>query len=121
MTFQQIYTLIISKAPELAAKNTHIIREWLASYDTEKDILPAIEIALKRGVKTIYSFAFFTGYIRRQHEERIKREAQATERPSDAAIARSRAYLVRKLGKVIPADDMSWLLEYERLHGEVKV
>jgi hypothetical protein len=82
VTFQLVYEHIIDKAPHLAAKNTHVIHEWLAKgYDPVKDIIPAIDHATKHGTVAIHSFAYFTGYIRVTNEKRIKAEVTAPKQP----------------------------------------
>ncbi len=74
--FQRIFDPIIMQAPQLAPKNTYCIHEWLAAgYDIDKDILPAIEEACKLGTRSIFSFSFFAGFIKRMHTKRLSAEA----------------------------------------------
>lgn len=120
MTFERIYTFIIDRAPQLAAKNTHAIREWMAKgYDPEKDIIPAIEWSCKRGTASIYSFNFFSGSILKTHEARIKEQNTPKEVVS-ADKAAKRAEKIRWCidrglhSTAIGPADLAWLANYEK-------
>lgn len=125
--FQRIYETIISKAPQLAAKSTHCVNEWLASgYDLEKEIIPAIEDSLKKGSHSIYSFGFFTSGIKRMNESRIKavnKPVAHTKEEVDSLRAKNiKWHKVRGLCTLqVGPQDYEWLDQYEQKHGEVQV
>lgn len=115
MTFERIYTHVIEKAGQLAPRNTHAIREWLAAgYDVEQDIIPAIDACLKRGGRTIFSWGFFTHSIQMQHEKRLKSIKQ-DDRPQhvkDEARAKNIRWM-RDMG-IAGIQDLDWLTAYEK-------
>jgi hypothetical protein len=122
MSFERIYSYIISRVPFLGAnaKNPSIITEWLASgYDTDKDIIPAVDFVCKRGVNTIKGFGWFTGAIRWQHQKRIEAQykpKEKTQAEADAIRAnnirwhKDRGITSTKVGP----QDFAWLEQYER-------
>jgi hypothetical protein len=122
MTFELIFTYITDLCPQLATKNTYAINEWLKSgYNTEKDIIPAIDRATKRGTRSIYSFNFFTPQIRAGHEARIKEQSKPIEIPSaerDRIKAINIAFVIRKCGKNLPNEE-AWLKRYEEVNGRI--
>lgn len=94
--FETVYRYATDKCPQLAPKNTFIVHEWIKTgYDPELDILPAIENACRKGTGTIMSFAYFDGFIRTQHEKRLKSESQAP-------IQHDRERLLRYRSRGIP-------------------
>jgi hypothetical protein len=118
MSFQRVYEHITwnKHCPQLAPKNTRAISEWIAAgYDTDKDIIPAINEALKHGGRTIFSFGYFTGFIRKKHEARIKEDAQPKEvtpqrRAEVAAWKRKRDMQYEK----------DFLDQYEQQNGRIE-
>ncbi len=119
MTFKRIYEYAIDKAPQLAPRNTHIIHEWLAKgYDAEKDIIPAIEQATKHGANAIHSFAYFSGYINKNHEKRIKEAHKPIELTAEQRNAmRAKTIAIKqRAGIYVPDSDLAWLQHYQ---GEV--
>lgn len=124
MTFERIYGHITDLAPQLAPKNTYVIHEWLASgYDTEKDIIPAIDIACKKGTRTIQSFAFFTGFIKRKHTERLQQAAmpKPVDPEQQQALTAKVIAWKRQRGMFIPSYDEELLNQYEAKHGRVEI
>lgn len=124
MTFERVYTYITNLCPQLAAKNTFIIQEWLTKYDTEKDIIPAIDIATKRGTNSIYSFNFFTAQIQKKNEARIKEQAQPKELPNpekDARKAEKIRWLIEKniASTALSQSDIEWFNKYEETHNRL--
>lgn len=113
MSFERIYTHVCDKAPQLAPRNTHAVREWLAAgYDVEKDIIPAIDAVLKRGGRTIFSWGFFTHAIQSHHEKRVKeqRNEQKPQSEKDAIRAKNVQWLIEK--GLAGIQDIEWFNNY---------
>lgn len=124
MTFERIYTLITDYAPQLAVKNTHVIHEWVAKgYDAEKDILPTIERLAKTGLKTVYSFNFFTCHIARANEKRIKEETTRIQpdEEKDAKRAEKIQWCIDKglSTTALSKSDVEWLKQYKERKGAI--
>lgn len=117
--FERIYTYITdnNKCPQLTPRNTQIIHEWIAQgYDTELDIIPAIDAATKHGGKSIHSFSYFSGYIRSLNGKRIKEAHKPTEMPKEQLEAqRARVIAIKqRVGMYVPDADFAWLDEYQK-------
>lgn len=125
-SFGRIYKHIVEHAPQLATRNTQIIYEWIASgYDVEKDIVPAIDRCVKHGTKSIYSFGFFSGSIRSEHEKRIKEEikpAEYTKEELDIARAKSLRWQLNKgiHTTTTGPQDFKWLEQFELKNGRIE-
>lgn len=122
MTFERIYNYICELAPQLAPKNTYTIREWVAQgYSTEKDVIPAIDEACKRGTRSIYSFSFFTHAIERQHSKRLQQDktCKDIERLGPEYYAKAFAWK-RSKGLNLSLQDQRFLEGYEQQHGRVE-
>jgi ribosomal protein S16 len=99
----------------------HTIRMWLTEgADMEQDILPAMRDCMSKK-KDIKHVGYFTPAVRRLRESRVeveKAKAMKKEGPSDAALAKRYAFLIRTLGKCLPTE-ARWLDEYEAKNGAV--
>lgn len=122
MTFERIYKHITEKCARLgaSARNPIIINEWLsAGYDTDKDIIPAIDWLIKVSPEPINSFYRFTGPIKKFHAKRIVEKSKPRE-ATELEKAKGVAFRIRKLNQCIPHDER-WLERYEAEHGEVVI
>lgn len=124
MTFERIYSYAAEKAPQLAARNTHVIHEWLASgYNVEKDIIPAIDKAIRGGARTIQSFSYFSGFIRSNNEKRLKDEIKPKEvskQEKDELRAKNIRWHRDKgvSSTSIGPSDFRWLEQYEQKEAQ---
>ncbi len=122
MTFERIYSHIIEKVPQLAPRTTYTIYEWIAAgYNTEKDIIPAIDFVCKKGTKQIKAFGWFTHTIQWMHEKRVKEQLKPKE-PNDQERKTIRAQALafhRKIGRYIPIYDREFLDNYEKENGVI--
>lgn len=123
MSFERIYTFIVDKCPHLAAKNTMLIHSWVKRYDTELDIIPAVEAATKRGSDQIRSFGFFEGFIQKQNERRLKDLYKPISDPAEkeAFICKALAMKQRKFNMPLTQADEQRLEKYEAEHGRVQL
>jgi hypothetical protein len=114
--FEIVYTAVTAICPQLAAKNTHIIHEWITKgFDVTNDILPAIKHATKNGSRTIQSFAYFSGFIRSINEHRVKEQAKPVALNNEE-IDKRRAKTIEirsNTGMYVPDSDWKWLNEYK--------
>lgn len=125
--FQTVYDYGVGKAPQLAPKNTMAIHEWIAAgYDPERDILPAINEACKRGSRTIQGWHYFTGFIRTLNEKRVKgakKQPEYTKEEKEALRAKNVAWHRQKglTTTFVGLQDFDWLEGYEKKHGRVEI
>lgn len=121
--FQRIFDHAVAKCPRISAMHTGCVHEWLnKGYDTEKDIIPAIDEATKSGGNHIKYFTFFDGFIRKRNEDRIKQAHKPLDRNQteiDATRAKRLRWLKDSGIKVtgVNQQDYAWLEQYEK--GEV--
>lgn len=136
--FEVIYKHITEKCDKLgaSARNPTIINDWIASgYDTEKDIIPAIDWLLKVSPpSSITSFYRFTGPIRKFHMRRIQEQSKPKELTAQerlSGLARTWAWTrqnnpdqyevgwVSLSGRDVRAK--KFLEQYEQEHGRVEI
>lgn len=92
--YKDIMDLAITYNPNMAASSTDYIRFWLqAGCDIDKDILPAMKMAMelaRRRGQTIRSFKYFDGWVLKAHDRRLQEEALAKKPPTPAETIAAR-------------------------------
>lgn len=116
---KQIATLLTAYRPHFGNQDTDYspAARWLeAGCDLERDILPIIKgwIAWKGDIHYV---SFFTKPVMQAKQARENAE-RARQPIPDEQRAKRYAFLIRKLGRAMPAE-ARWLVEYEQRNGPV--
>lgn len=110
-----VVELLTAYHPQFAQANYAPVRQWLAEgCDLHGDILPVLQAWTSRK-PDIYSLGFFTPYVRKARQARLK---AATEGITPKQRAERIAFRVRRLGQRLPTDER-WLAAFEAEHGIV--
>lgn len=125
--FQIIFDHGCKRVPQLMPKATYAVYEWIAEgYDPEKDVIPAIDSATEKTRQPIKSWSYFTGWIKKHHETRIKLAAQPkvqSQAEKDASKAKNiKWHQDRGISSLqVGPQDYEWLQRYEKEHGPIAI